>query len=307
MPIEFRCPSCARLLRTPDETAGKQAKCPQCGTVTEVPLTSNAAGPAGTGAGDGNVGGSPSPFGGSANPYATPMSSGFTPVTSAPVDEPGRTGLPWDRGPRSLGTYWETAQVVFKTPTEAFRKMAREGGLGIPVGYAVIGGLIGGFFSGIYNTAVQAILPRLVQAAAQGNGVPGLEPGSAIQIAIQLPIALIAGTVGTIIGLFFGSAINHLFLMMVGGAKQPFEATFRVAAYVQGTVALMQVVPLCGQYVAGLVALVYLIIGLAEAHRISVGRSAAAVLLQFVICLVCVGAVVGLFVVGVASSGAFNR
>ncbi len=37
MPIEFRCLKCDRLLRTPDGTAGKSAKCPQCGTVTVVP------------------------------------------------------------------------------------------------------------------------------------------------------------------------------------------------------------------------------------------------------------------------------
>lgn len=37
MPIEFRCPNCSSMLRTPDESAGKKAKCPQCGTVADVP------------------------------------------------------------------------------------------------------------------------------------------------------------------------------------------------------------------------------------------------------------------------------
>jgi len=37
MPIEFRCPSCSKLLRTPDESAGKKAKCPQCGSIADVP------------------------------------------------------------------------------------------------------------------------------------------------------------------------------------------------------------------------------------------------------------------------------
>ncbi len=37
MPIEFRCESCSKLLRTPDESAGKKAKCPQCGTIVDVP------------------------------------------------------------------------------------------------------------------------------------------------------------------------------------------------------------------------------------------------------------------------------
>ncbi len=37
MPIEFRCTKCGKLLRSPDETAGKQARCPECGTVLPIP------------------------------------------------------------------------------------------------------------------------------------------------------------------------------------------------------------------------------------------------------------------------------
>ena len=37
MPIEFRCLGCGRLLRTPDDTAGKQAKCPNCGQILAIP------------------------------------------------------------------------------------------------------------------------------------------------------------------------------------------------------------------------------------------------------------------------------
>lgn len=37
MPIEFDCTQCQLRLRTPDETAGKQAKCPQCGMLVPIP------------------------------------------------------------------------------------------------------------------------------------------------------------------------------------------------------------------------------------------------------------------------------
>ncbi len=38
MPIEFRCTQCDKLLRTADDAAGKQAKCPECGAISAVPV-----------------------------------------------------------------------------------------------------------------------------------------------------------------------------------------------------------------------------------------------------------------------------
>ncbi|NLE36893.1 MAG: hypothetical protein GX621_02600 [Pirellulaceae bacterium] len=72
MPIEFRCMSCDKLLRTPDETAGRQAKCPACGVVMTVPEA--------TGSPAGSASGGESPFGtfyddrprDSVNPYEAP-------------------------------------------------------------------------------------------------------------------------------------------------------------------------------------------------------------------------------------------
>ncbi|MBP88753.1 MAG: hypothetical protein CMJ64_18915 [Planctomycetaceae bacterium] len=37
MPIEFRCDECDHLLRTPDEAAGKKARCPSCKNIQDVP------------------------------------------------------------------------------------------------------------------------------------------------------------------------------------------------------------------------------------------------------------------------------
>jgi MoxR-like ATPase len=40
-PIEFGCSVCGRLLKVPREASGKQAKCPQCGSVQVVPVQSH--------------------------------------------------------------------------------------------------------------------------------------------------------------------------------------------------------------------------------------------------------------------------
>lgn len=42
MAIEFNCPHCDKLLKTSDEKAGRQAKCPGCGEIISVPASSSA-------------------------------------------------------------------------------------------------------------------------------------------------------------------------------------------------------------------------------------------------------------------------
>ncbi len=41
MPIEFNCRACGKLLRTPDQSEGKPAKCPHCESVSTVPHFGN--------------------------------------------------------------------------------------------------------------------------------------------------------------------------------------------------------------------------------------------------------------------------
>ena len=48
MPIQFSCGDCGAVLRTGDDTVGKQAKCPQCGRVMTVPAASQPATPIAT-------------------------------------------------------------------------------------------------------------------------------------------------------------------------------------------------------------------------------------------------------------------
>jgi len=78
MPIEFRCTQCGKLLRTPDETAGKQARCPECGTTVPVPQPTAPA-PAPEPAG---------PFAGP-NPYVSPQAPHPFAQAPAPMEPSG--------------------------------------------------------------------------------------------------------------------------------------------------------------------------------------------------------------------------
>ena len=80
MAIEFRCSHCKRLLRTGDETAGRQAQCPECGAIMAVPTAGEPrAGPLPPAASEGNpfawpAADAPPP---SDNPYQSPMSPAY--------------------------------------------------------------------------------------------------------------------------------------------------------------------------------------------------------------------------------------
>ena len=78
-------------------------------------------------------------FGGTAAPAVPPVQPGAAP---APTPVAGRTGLPWEhRQERGFfNAFIETLSMVLTRPAEAFSVMKREGGLGEPLIYALIGG-----------------------------------------------------------------------------------------------------------------------------------------------------------------------
>src|SRR5437899_3553121 len=74
-------------------------------------------------------------------------------MTAAP-----RSGLPWDDRQQKgfFSAFIETLQMVLTRPAEAFTAMRREGGLGEPLLYAMIGGTFGTVFVFIYNFAFRS-------------------------------------------------------------------------------------------------------------------------------------------------------
>jgi len=295
MPIEFPCPHCQQLLRTPDGTAGKQAKCPQCGGIAEIPgrQPEPFSRP---------VGGSPffapadeggaAPDGPAAitdpnNPYAPPtlVERGVYPGGETAGE---RDGPPWERDGKSAGTFWQTCKLVFTSPTQMFATMRRTDGIGAPLLFALVGGMIGGLVTVVFNFGLQAAMLSI--GAPQNQAAGWMETG--LGLACLGGVMLIFVPIAVIIGLFINAGIVHLLLMLLGGNRFGFETTFRVAAYCTGATSLLLLIPFCGQYVQGLVNLVFMIFGLSAAQEISGGKAAAAVLLPMLICVLAVVAII---------------
>ncbi|HUT93142.1 MAG TPA: DUF975 family protein [Thermoguttaceae bacterium] len=94
MPVEFRCTQCNRLLRTQDETAGKKAKCPECGAILTIPTpgsTPEAGTPPPVGSGPSAGKGPQSPFGPIEPPpggLRSPFGPGAAPDAENPYASP---------------------------------------------------------------------------------------------------------------------------------------------------------------------------------------------------------------------------
>jgi hypothetical protein len=124
MAIEFRCTKCNKLLRTADDTAGKHAKCPECGEILVIPTAgapiSTPMPAAGAGAGgfppppSGPTGGTPFGAGAqpqyqpdSGNPYQSPSPYASLPTMPAGAGEIRPTII-------DLGDVMGRAWTIFK-------------------------------------------------------------------------------------------------------------------------------------------------------------------------------------------------
>jgi hypothetical protein len=212
-------------------------------------------------------------FGGAAAPVVPPVQPGATPTSTIVA---ARTGLPWEhRQERGFfNAFIETLTMVLTRPAEAFSVMKREGGLGEPLIYALIGGCLGGIVSALFSLGFQSIGlftdKNNSLAAMTGMGI-----GFGTIILVPLVI---------VIFLFIWSALAHLCLMIFGGANQSFETTFRVFAFTQGSAGPLQIIPLCGGLISGVWAIVCNCIGLARAHETDTGRAVLAVFSPLIVC-----------------------
>lgn len=215
------------------------------------------------------------PAAGAPPPQTPTPTAAIAPATGSTSTAP-RSGLPWDERHTKgfFGAFIETLQLVLTRPGEAFTAMRREGGLGEPLVYALIGGTFGTVVGLFYRFALRSLFVGFGRTDALDH----MFGGAALILVMIISPLLVA------IGTFIVSAILHLCLMIVGGAKQSFETTFRVVCFSGGSINPLQVIPICGGLIAFVWGLVLYCIGLARAHEIETGRAVLAVLLPLIVC-----------------------
>jgi len=229
------------------------------------------------------------------------------PPDVSPPPPPGGSGwgTPWDRRAEiGLGTALiETTKEVLTGPGGFFGRMPVTGGIGSPLLYGVILGYLGILIQAVYSSILQLV--GGFGAGAFSGGPFGDQPELARFMEIfegwgGIIGQVVFGPFSIVIGLFVAAGIIHLMLLLLDGAGQGFEATFRVLCFSHAA-NVLAVVPLCGGFLAGVYGIVLWIIGLAAAHRIPAWKAAVAVLLPIVLCCCCCLVGVGMMAGGIAS------
>ena len=206
----------------------------------------------------------------------------------------GPAGIPWeDRHQLGfLNALVANLRLILSDPTRFFSDLPKRENLGAAFQYLLlltwVGGLGGLVWGQVFQSSQMAMLKSFGFNVPEQVWSPGMRVFFIVGFAIVIPIAVLIGT-------FIWTGIVHVFLWILGGAKEGYEATLRVYAYSRGSTALFEWIPFCGTIVAIIWSLVLQIIGLSRVHEIGGGKAALAILLPLALCCVIVAALVAAF------------
>jgi len=199
---------------------------------------------------------------------------------------------PWEQRERFgfLNALYLTTREVLASPGPFFGRMPSRLGFGQPLLYAIILGMLAALLGWVWSLAGSSL--RTLASGDVFHSLFGPLPSF---------LGFVASPLTVTVDVLVRAGLMHLLLMLLGGNKLGFEATFRVAAYgkAAGVVALL---PFCGGVVAVLWELAIDVIGLYRIHGTDPWRALVAVLAPAVICLSTVTAAVLLFILGAVAS-----
>jgi hypothetical protein len=176
----------------------------------------------------------------------------------------------WEGGEGFIEAFFSTTKEVLFSSTQFFKKVADGHGYWAPLIYGVICGVIGGGAAALW----QWLFASKFIPASVLSMIP--------YFSLFLILFVIAFPFMIAFSIFVGSAITHLCVMIVGGNKKGFEATFRALAYAFGG-NLFGLIPFIGGTIGGIYSLVLMIFGIREGHGISTGKAVLAVLLPVIV------------------------
>jgi len=205
-----------------------------------------------------------------------------------------------------LGSIFPTAVQFITNPFQAYARMSLTTDLVRPIAYFVafviasvpLGQLWRYLFWTRETSGLDLIPTDLLQQA------PWLEVLLGRPTVTVVLVLMVIAPLLNLITLFIWSGLVHLVLAMLGAAPNGFATTLRAVCYSQTAIVAL-LVPVAGGLIQLIWSLVLQIIGLSQAHRVSGGKAAAAVLIPIAVCC---GCVVALAVIsGIAVGGLMKQ
>jgi hypothetical protein len=221
------------------------------------------------------------PTGSSANvnPYAAPPGVSYAPQIYFGGPRPG---LPWENEPQTLKCWFRTTGMIVGSPTYAFSIMRQTGGLGSPMLFSIYGmGL-----PVLVGLGIALPIGLLIAVSAGGQDAAKAAGGILIIAVAAVIFAAMYVVLCSTICALITAAIHHVLLMMVGGARQGYETTFRVFCYTQGALfwCVLIPIPYINFFIMGIWSLIVTIIGYSRGHEITGAKAALAIFLPVIVC-----------------------
>jgi len=170
---------------------------------------------------------------------------------------------PWEEQ-EQLGLTGGMTRTVTRSlfsPRLFFAMLPRQSGYALPLTYALILETLGGMMSSLWAFVVGN--PWLTSAE--------LTQEATFSLAFLIPVVAVVGT-------FASALVFHGCLIMIGGANEDFQATFRVVCY-SSAPELMNAIPVIGPLIAVFWKLSLIFIGLKEVQRATTGTVLTVLLL----------------------------
>ena len=167
---------------------------------------------------------------------------------------------------------WKTFISVLFSPTAFFGSIRESGGLKDSIAFGILLGSIGMMFS---------IFWRFFLMPEEFIDTINTMPWS-ISLNHLFIIFIIISPLIVLFSMFVTAVVLHIFLMILRGANNDFEATIKVSAYINATTILC-VVPFIGGITGQIWSLVIAVIGLREIHKTSTLKALFTILLPLFI------------------------
>ena len=184
----------------------------------------------------------------------------------------------WERR-QQLGTFsalLETVRQVLGVPVATFKAMKREGGYATPLFFYLLVTTFATWAAMAYQLAVIMMNPE----AMLGPLAKSLNTASLLGIQV---ISMALAPVLLIVIAYCAAGIFHLVFQLLG-SNQPFEVTFRAYCYAVAPASVFRLIPICGDFLFFIAALVLLVFSFRETLRLDGARATIGVILPSLLC-----------------------